>query len=110
MTSSRGRRRWFEQRRENLGKDYMNVRCVPLGPGYVTAGDSTGAEMIKIVQTPALIVILNPDLTYRQVFLDGRALEKAPNPNWMGYSVGTLGWRHAGRGKRRIQRPDVAGS
>ena len=77
-----------QERRENLGKDYMNVRCVPLGPGYVVAGDSTGAEMIKIVQTPALIIILNPDLTYRQVFLDGRALEKAPNPNWMGYSIG----------------------
>jgi hypothetical protein len=77
-----------QERRENLGRDYMNVRCVPLGPGYVVAGDSTGAEMIKIVQTPALIIILNPDLTYRQVFLDGRALEKAPNPNWMGYSVG----------------------
>jgi hypothetical protein len=58
------------------------------GPGYVTAADSTGAEMMKIVQTPALIVILNPDLTYRQIFLDGRTLEEAPNPTWMGYSVG----------------------
>jgi hypothetical protein len=77
-----------QQRQEDLGKDYMNVRCVPLGPGYSIAGDSTGAEMVKIVQTPALILILNPDLTYRQVFLDGRALETAPNPNWMGYSVG----------------------
>ncbi len=77
-----------QQRQEDLGKDYMNVRCVPLGPGYSTAGDSTGAEMVKIVQTPALILILNPDLTYRQIFLDGRALETAPNPNWMGYSVG----------------------
>ena len=77
-----------EQRREDLGKEYMNVRCVPLGPGYTTAADSTGAEMMKIVQTPGLIIILNPDLTYRQVFLDGRALETAPNPTWMGYSVG----------------------
>ena len=77
-----------EQRREDLGKEYMNVRCVPLGPGYTTAADSTGAEMMKIVQTPGLIIILNPDLTYRQVFLDGRALEAAPNPTWMGYSVG----------------------
>src|ERR1700736_5305063 len=59
-----------QQRQENLGKDYMNVLCVPLGPGYSTAGDSTGAEMMKIVQTPALILILNPDLTYRQIFLD----------------------------------------
>ena len=77
-----------EERRENLGKEYMNVKCVPLGPGYVTAADSTGAEMMKIVQTPALILILNPDLTYRQIFLDGRKLEESPNPSWMGYSVG----------------------
>ena len=66
----------------------MNVLCVPLGPGYATAADSTGAEMMKIIQTPGLILILNPDLTYRQIFLDGRALETAPNPSWMGYSVG----------------------
>jgi hypothetical protein len=77
-----------EERRENLGREYMNVLCVPLGPGYATAADSTGAEMMKIVQTPALIIILNPDLTYRQIFLDGRALESNPNPSWMGYSVG----------------------
>jgi hypothetical protein len=77
-----------EKRREDLGKEYMNVLCVPLGPGYTTSADSTGAEMIKIVQTPNLIVILNPDLTYRQIFLDGRKLESNPNPNWMGYSVG----------------------
>ena len=76
------------KREEDLGKDYMNVHCLPLGPGYSTAADSTGAEMIKIIQTPALVIILNPDLTYRQVFLDGRPLEKAPNPSWMGYSVG----------------------
>jgi hypothetical protein len=76
------------QRREDLGRDYMNVKCVPLGPGYVTAADSTGAEMMKIVQTPGLIIILNPDLTYRQVFMDGRRLEPSPNPSWMGYSVG----------------------
>ena len=77
-----------KQRQEDLGKDYMNVLCLPLGPGYSTAADSTGAEMVKIVQTPTLILILNPDLTYRQVFLDGRKLETNPNPSWMGYSVG----------------------
>jgi hypothetical protein len=77
-----------QQRQEDLGKGYMNVLCVPLGPGYTTSADSTGAEMMKIIQTPALIIILNPDLTYRQIFLDGRALEAAPNPSWMGYSVG----------------------
>jgi hypothetical protein len=35
-----------------------------------------------------MIVILNDDLTYRQIFMDGRALEPNPNPSWMGYSVG----------------------
>jgi hypothetical protein len=64
------------------------VLCVPLGPGYTTTADITGAEMMKIVQTPALIVILNPDLTNRQIFMDGRKLESDPNPSWMGYSVG----------------------
>ncbi|MBZ5636232.1 MAG: hypothetical protein LAO55_24140 [Acidobacteriia bacterium] len=77
-----------QKRKEDLGKDYMNVLCVPLGPAYSTDADSTGAEMMKIVQTPGLILILNTDLTYRQIFLDGRALETAPNPSWMGYSVG----------------------
>src|SRR5262245_7776050 len=46
------------ERRENLGKDYMNVKCVPLGPGYTISADSTGAEQMKIIQTPALILIL----------------------------------------------------
>jgi hypothetical protein len=78
----------LDQRLEDLGRDYMNVKCVPLGPGYATAADITGAEMVKIVQTPTLIVMLNPDLTYRQIFLDGRSLEAEPNPTWMGYSVG----------------------
>jgi hypothetical protein len=81
-------RKLLEERREDLGRDYMNVKCVPLGPGYATTADSTGAEMMKIIQTPDLIVILNPDLTYRQIFMDGRPLETDPNPTWMGYSVG----------------------
>ncbi len=81
-------RKLVEERAENLQHDYMHEQCLPLGPGYPTGGDSSGAEQIKIVQTPKLILILNPDLTFRQVFMDGRPLEKDPNPNWMGYSVG----------------------
>jgi len=78
-----------QQRHENLSKDSMNTLCLPLGPAYTTAGDgTTSAGMMKIVQSPGLIVILNPDLTYRQVYMDGRALETTPNPNWIGYSVG----------------------
>jgi hypothetical protein len=77
-----------DERRENLGKDGMQVRCLPLGPAYATSGDSTGSEMVRIVQTPQLILMLNPDLTYRQIWMDGRKLEADPNVSWMGYSVG----------------------
>jgi hypothetical protein len=77
-----------EKRTEDLGKGSMNAQCLPSGPAYTTDADSTAGGMMKIIQTPAVIVILNPDLTYRQVYLDGRALEKSPNPSWMGYSVG----------------------
>jgi hypothetical protein len=77
-----------QQRTEDLGKDSMNARCLPSGPAYATDADSTAGGMMKIIQTPAIIVILNPDLTYRQIFMDGRALETSPNPSWMGYSVG----------------------
>jgi hypothetical protein len=35
-----------------------------------------------------MIAILQEDLTYRQIHMDGRALETEPNPSWMGYSVG----------------------
>src|SRR5687768_1597947 len=34
-----------DERRENLGKDGMQVRCLPLGPAYATSGDSTGSEI-----------------------------------------------------------------
>ena len=78
-----------QQRIEDLSKDHMSARCLPLGPGYTTDADSNGGGMMKIVQTPSLILILNQDLTYRQVFMDGRTLETNPtNPSWMGYSVG----------------------
>lgn len=77
-----------QRRMEDLGKDHMSALCLPLGPGYITSGGSTAAGMAKIIQTPTLIIFLNPDMTYRQIYLDGRALEADPSPNWMGYSVG----------------------
>ena len=72
-----------QQRAENFGKDNPRYRCLPQGPGYGTDGG-----MKRFLQTPAMIVILNEDLTYRQIFMDGRALETNPDPSWMGYSVG----------------------
>ena len=72
-----------QQRAEDLQKDHMSVQCLPWGPSY-----SNSSRTAKIVQTPGLILMLDEDLTYRQIFMDGRALETDPNPSWMGYSVG----------------------
>jgi len=77
-----------DQRTEDLGRDSMSQSCLPLGPAYPIDADSTGGGMMKIAQTPGLIIILNADLTYRQIYMDGRPLETSPNPSWMGYSVG----------------------
>jgi hypothetical protein len=61
------------------------VRCLPYGPVYSYL---EGLHVIKLVQTPSLIVTLNEPPGHRQIFLDGRELPKDPNPSWMGYSVG----------------------
>jgi Domain of unknown function (DUF3471) len=76
-----GREALAKQRSEDLGKEDMSVLCQPFGPRANSAPR-------KIVQTPNLMVILDDDLTYRQIFMDGRKLEENPNPSWMGYSVG----------------------
>ena len=72
-----------QERAEDLQKDSPAVQCLPWGPSY-----STSARMAKIVQTPGLIVMLEEDLTHRQIFMDGRPLETNPIRSWMGHSVG----------------------
>jgi hypothetical protein len=72
-----------QQRAENFGIENPRYKCLPGGPSY-----STGQGFKRILQTPAMVVILQEDLTYRQIHMDGRALETDPNPTWMGYSVG----------------------
>ena len=43
----------------------------------------------KILETPGMVAILYEAIhSYRQIFTDGRALPKEPNPAWLGYSVG----------------------
>jgi hypothetical protein len=76
-------RQLVAERREDLGKGHMAVHCLPWGPGYTTS-----ERLFKIIQTPALILMLDEGLVYRQIFMDGRPLEPEPNPSWMGYSVG----------------------
>lgn len=72
-----------KQRVENFGRDNPHYKCLPQGPIYSTLGGEK-----RFLQTPAMIAILDDDLTYRVIFMDGRALETDSNPSWMGYSVG----------------------
>lgn len=69
------------QRAQEFFKSRPQFQCHPSGPQAFEG-------VRRILQTPALIAVLNPDLTYRQIFLDGRTLETDPFPIWMGYSVG----------------------
>jgi len=60
------------------------VRCLPQGvPGIMMV------YAFKMVQAPSeLIVIGESQEPPRQIYLDGRALPKDPDPSWMGYSTG----------------------
>jgi hypothetical protein len=70
---------------EDLGKDDPSTfRCLPAGPRQLFAPGG----WVRVIQTPAMIVMLYEDLYYRQIFMDGRALPTDPNPSFMGYSVG----------------------
>ena len=64
--------------------DDPNSRCLPTGIVRM----HTTPLYRKVVQTPALLVILNErNVWYRQIFIDGRALERDPQPSWNGYST-----------------------
>jgi len=48
-------------------------------------------HITKFVQTPGLLALLNEfNASYRQIFLDGRALPSDPQPSWNGSS--TASW------------------
>lgn len=75
----------FKQRQANKLRDNPRIRCLPTGvPGLVAY-----THPYKIVQTTDLLLILYESQTlFRQIFMDGRAHPKDPEPTWMGYSVG----------------------
>ena len=78
----------FSERMRRLGRDDPGtIGCQPIGPRHFTGGGLT--ETARIIQTPSVIAILYEDLTYRQIFMDGRKLPAdSPYPSFMGYSVG----------------------
>jgi len=72
----------------NYYRDDPRFNCLPSGPSSYIAGISVGG-MRRMVQHPDRIVVLNGDMTYRQILMDGRKLEPDPLlPTWMGYSIG----------------------
>jgi hypothetical protein len=75
---------WARERMAQKGPtDDPYTRCVtPGGPRMHLL-----PTMKKIAQMPALMIILNEyNMSYRQVFLDGRPLPVDPQPTWNGYS------------------------
>jgi hypothetical protein len=71
------------QREQEYWKSRPSYQCLPSGPEADRA-----AGWKRVIQTPTAIAILNDDLTYRLIFMDGRQLETNAAPSWMGYSVG----------------------
>ncbi len=76
-----------DKSKENFGSDAPGIRCLPPGP-ITELGVGVDLGVGKVVQTPSLLLMLFDGTLYREIFLDGRQLEKDPNPDWMGYSVG----------------------
>src|SRR5437763_13398689 len=75
----------LKERLESQGKIDPISRCQPTGVPAI----GTIPLPYKIIQGPNLIILLYEENNlYRQIFLDGRALPKDPDPRWMGYSIG----------------------
>jgi hypothetical protein len=78
-------RKLVAERREQLGRDDPVGFCKPGGAVRIL----TFPPFRKFLQPPGLFVILSErDVTYRQIFLDGRPLPEDPTPTPNGYSVG----------------------
>jgi hypothetical protein len=78
----------FRDRVSDYGKDDpWTIGCLPGGPRLIV-GSRPMTTWVKVTQTPKVITLLYEDLSYRQIFLDGRGLPADPTPSFMGYSVG----------------------
>lgn len=71
------------ERQQAFYKTRPLFTCLPNGPETESAGGWK-----RFIQTPETLAILNEDLTYRVIHLDGRELEDDPIPSFTGYSVG----------------------
>jgi hypothetical protein len=75
-----------KERSDQFGKDDPVGFCRPGGAVRIL----TFPPYRKFVQLPGLFIILSErDVTFRQIFTDGRPLPDDPTPNFNGYSAGT---------------------
>jgi hypothetical protein len=72
----------MRKRQAENNKDAPQSHCWPLG----VMGNTL--QLWKLVQTPALLVIMLEGELPRQVFLDGRSHPNNLNPTWVGHSIG----------------------
>jgi len=76
----------IDERRQNNTRDAPHNHCLP---GPPPASGSASPFIAKFLQTPSLLVILIEDNPgFRQVFLDGRVHPSNWNPTWLGHSTG----------------------
>ncbi len=75
----------YNRRVATQGKDDPNNFCLP----SITPEKIAVTSPWKIVEIPGEVIIMYESRTiFRQIFTDGRALPKDPNPTWQGYSIG----------------------
>lgn len=68
-----------------VAREEPGLRCLPTGMPMV----DTLPAPFKIIQMPGLVMLLvEAETTFRQIFTDGRKFPKDPQPSWLGYSVG----------------------
>ncbi len=76
-----------DQKRQSAGAgaDDPHKFCDPVG---VPRADIT-KRPIEIVETPnEVFIFYEEDHSWRQIYMDGRALPEGPDPSFLGYSVG----------------------
>jgi hypothetical protein len=75
----------YKHRQETDSREDPQAYCVLSG----VPREHVVPYPFKILNSNGIIVILYEALhSYRQIYMDGRALPKDPNPAWMGYSIG----------------------
>jgi hypothetical protein len=74
----------YQHRQDTASREDPQGRCVLSG----VPRENVVPYPFKILNSNGILVILYEALhSYRQIYMDGRALPENPNPAWMGYSV-----------------------